>query len=111
MSNCCPLLAAPRTDEERANERGGNRDFLSSRRTCLYKPYHIISFRSLTLIIADRGDRGPMPIRDEMPLPTRPPYTAFIGNLAFDLTDTELETFFAPHRVRTWLVRFSDPRI
>lgn len=35
-----------------------------------------------------------------MPLPTRPPYTAFIGNLAFDLTEGELGSFFSPHEVR-----------
>ncbi|EEB94179.1 hypothetical protein MPER_07050 [Moniliophthora perniciosa FA553] len=28
-------------------------------------------------------------------LPTQPPYTAFVGNLAFDLTEAELEDFFA----------------
>jgi translation initiation factor 4B len=29
-----------------------------------------------------------------LPLPTQPPYTAFVGNLAFDLTEHDLETFF-----------------
>ncbi|OCH94894.1 hypothetical protein OBBRIDRAFT_788892 [Obba rivulosa] len=34
------------------------------------------------------------PPREDLPLPTEPPYTAFIGNLPFDLTETELEDFF-----------------
>jgi hypothetical protein len=34
------------------------------------------------------------PPREDLPLPTRPPYTAFIGNLAFDLTELDLENFF-----------------
>ncbi|TDL25479.1 hypothetical protein BD410DRAFT_784469 [Rickenella mellea] len=74
-----PTAPAPRTDEERANDRSfggrGDRDFLSS-----------------------RPDRVAGPPREEIPLPTQPPYTAFIGNLAFDLTESELEAFFAPHK-------------
>jgi RNA recognition motif-containing protein len=66
-----PNAPAPRTDEERANDRHGRRDdFLSS-----------------------RPDRG-LPPREDLPLPTQPPYTAFVGNLAFDLTEMELEEFF-----------------
>ncbi|KAF8622570.1 hypothetical protein AX15_006918 [Amanita polypyramis BW_CC] len=34
------------------------------------------------------------PPREDIPLPSRPPYTAFIGNLAFDLTENELQSFF-----------------
>jgi len=44
---------------------------------------------------ADRGATQ----RDDVPLPTQPPYTAFIGNLAFDLTEMELEDFFSPLKV------------
>jgi RNA recognition motif-containing protein len=66
-----PNAPAPRTDEERANDRHGRRDdFLTS-----------------------RPDRG-LPPREDLPLPTQPPYTAFVGNLAFDLTEMELEEFF-----------------
>ncbi len=32
--------------------------------------------------------------RDDVPLPTNPPYTAFIGNLPFDITEGEMEEFF-----------------
>lgn len=40
------------------------------------------------------ADRGPLVHREDLPLPTEPPYTAFVGNLAFDLTDMDLEEFF-----------------
>lgn len=43
------------------------------------------------------ADRPP---REDLPLPTSPPYTAFIGNLAFDVTESEMETFFGGHEVR-----------
>lgn len=45
------------------------------------------------------ADRGVGPLREDLPLPTQPPYTAFIGNLAFDLTEIDLEEFFAGHKV------------
>jgi len=37
--------------------------------------------------------------REDLPLPTNPPYTAFIGNLAFDLSEMELEDFFSSTKV------------
>ena len=33
-------------------------------------------------------------MREDLPLPTEPPFTAFVGNLAFDITESELEEFF-----------------
>ncbi|PFH45254.1 hypothetical protein AMATHDRAFT_71907 [Amanita thiersii Skay4041] len=47
-----------------------------------------------------RHDR-PGPPREDIPLPTRPPYTAFIGNLAFDLTEEELESFFSSFKTKS----------
>lgn len=57
----------------------------------------------------DRGDRERMnesdrsydrgPPRQELPLPTAPPYTAFVGNLSFDVREPEVEDFFAPSKV------------
>jgi hypothetical protein len=44
-------------------------------------------------VLADR------PPREDLPLPTNPPYTAFIGNLAFDVTESEMATFFDTHEV------------
>ncbi|KAG5642059.1 hypothetical protein DXG03_003730 [Asterophora parasitica] len=49
--------------------------------------------------LSSRPDRSGPP-RDDVPLPTQPPYTAFVGNLAFDLTESELEDFFSPWKVR-----------
>ncbi|KZV77275.1 RNA-binding domain-containing protein [Peniophora sp. CONT] len=44
---------------------------------------------------SSRGDRGGgFPPREDLPLPTSPPYTAFVGNMAFDLTEQDLESFF-----------------
>ncbi|KAG8971445.1 hypothetical protein FRC05_011018 [Tulasnella sp. 425] len=34
------------------------------------------------------------PPREELPLPTKPPYTAFVGNLAFDISERDVEDFF-----------------
>jgi hypothetical protein len=50
------------------------------------------------LIHYDTADRGSLPSKD-IPLPTQPPYTAFIGNLAFDLTEIEIEEFFGSTKV------------
>ncbi|CAK5268591.1 unnamed protein product [Mycena citricolor] len=77
-----PSAPAVRTDEEnaRGNDRYGRRDdFLSSR--------------------PDRVAAGPP--RDDLPLPTQPPYTAFVGNLSFDLTEGELEEFFGSPRTKS----------
>ncbi|KAF8953280.1 hypothetical protein BDZ97DRAFT_1743913, partial [Flammula alnicola] len=69
-----PNAPAARIDEEQTGDRFGRRgdDYLSS-----------------------RPDRQSGPPREDIPLPTQPPYTAFVGNLAFDLTEAELEQFFS----------------
>ncbi|KAI0762040.1 hypothetical protein BC629DRAFT_1294352 [Irpex lacteus] len=72
-----PTAPAARTDDDRS--RPGERrrdDYLSS-----------------------RPDRGPP--REDLPLPTEPPYTAFVGNLAFDLTEQEIEDFFSGHQLKS----------
>jgi RNA recognition motif-containing protein len=51
---------------------------------------------SHTLLTADR-QLGPP--REDIPIPTQPPYTAFVGNLAFDLTENELVQFFSGIKV------------
>ncbi|KIY68816.1 RNA-binding domain-containing protein [Cylindrobasidium torrendii FP15055 ss-10] len=45
--------------------------------------------------MSSRPDRQGFPPREDLPLPTGPPYTAFIGNLAFDLGESELDEFFS----------------
>ncbi|KAN0064965.1 Eukaryotic translation initiation factor 4B [Thecaphora frezii] len=81
-----PTISAPR---ESSYRRGG--DYLSS--------------------VPDRVDRDRMgpssferpersyPPREEVPLPTKPPFTAFIGNLSYDVTEGEIEDYFAPAKV------------
>lgn len=46
------------------------------------------------------ADRQSGPPREDIPIPTQPPYTAFVGNLAFDLTENELEQFFSGIKVK-----------
>ncbi|KAF8594828.1 hypothetical protein BDV93DRAFT_529064 [Ceratobasidium sp. AG-I] len=49
-----------------------------------------------------RGDRGPSgPPREDLPLPTAPPYTVFVGNLAFDIVEDELAALFAPESLKS----------
>ncbi|KAF7312164.1 Translation initiation factor 4B [Mycena indigotica] len=76
-----PSAPAPRPDDDQAhgNDRYNRRDdFLST-----------------------RPDRQAGPPREDLPLPTQPPYTVFIGNLAFDLTDIELGDFFGSDKIKS----------
>ncbi|KAF9243569.1 hypothetical protein BU15DRAFT_86502 [Melanogaster broomeanus] len=50
---------------------------------------------------SSRPDRSFAPPREDLPLPTQPPFTAFVGNLAFDITESELESFFSPHKTKS----------
>jgi len=73
-----PTAPAARTGDEQS--RGGDRrrdDFMSS-----------------------RPDRSGPP-REDLPLPTEPPYTAFVGNLVFDLTELDLEEFFGADKTKS----------
>ena len=38
-------------------------------------------------------DRPRFGDREQLPLPDKPPYTAHLGNLAFDVTQTDVENF------------------
>jgi translation initiation factor 4B len=39
-------------------------------------------------------DRG-YAVREQLPLPSKPPYTAHLGNLSFDATEGDITDFFA----------------
>lgn len=54
----------------------------------------------------DIADRQSGPPREDVPIPNQPPYTAFVGNLAFDLTETELGEFFSGIKVCYDLIGF-----
>ncbi|KAF2746132.1 RNA-binding domain-containing protein [Sporormia fimetaria CBS 119925] len=44
----------------------------------------------------ERNDRGfAIQPREELPLPSRPPYTAHLGNLSFDATEGDVTDFFS----------------
>ena len=45
----------------------------------------------LKLLDSEGDSRTPRPV---VPLPSQPPYTAHVGNLAFDLTEGEIENYF-----------------
>ena len=42
-------------------------------------------------------DRAP---RMDIPIPDRPPYTAFVGQLSWEATEGDIADYFAPHKVR-----------
>ncbi|EMC98083.1 hypothetical protein BAUCODRAFT_22920 [Baudoinia panamericana UAMH 10762] len=44
-------------------------------------------------------DRPRYPEREQLPLPTRPPYTAHLGNLAYDISQSQVEDFLAECQV------------
>ncbi|KAG2145224.1 hypothetical protein DEU56DRAFT_870292 [Suillus clintonianus] len=76
-----PSAPSIRTDDDRARQgdRFGRRDDFSSSRP-------------------DRSFASP---REDLPLPTQPPYTAYVANLSFDITEGELESFFGPHQTKS----------
>lgn len=47
--------------------------------------------RSSSVLAADRQSGPP---REDLPLPTEPPFMAFVGNLPFDITEGDLQEFF-----------------
>lgn len=40
------------------------------------------------------ADRPRFSEREQLPLPSKPPYTAHLGNLTYEVTSTDIETFF-----------------
>ncbi|GAK67456.1 translation initiation factor 4b [Moesziomyces antarcticus] len=77
-----PIASAPRDNSYR---RGG--DYLAS------MPDRVDRDRGF-----ERPERS-YPPRDELPLPDKPPFTAFVGNLSFDVVDADVENFFAPSQL------------
>lgn len=64
---------------------------------------------SINWVCKCQEDRHAFPPREDLPLPTQPPYTAFVGNLAFDLTEHDLESFFDGLKVRFVSTAGNDP--
>ena len=40
-------------------------------------------------------DRGGYSVREQLPLPTKPPYTVHLGNMSFDATEGDISDFFS----------------
>lgn len=76
-----PISSAPRDSSYR---RGG--DYLST------VPDRVDRDRGF-----ERPERS-YPPREELPLPDKPPFTAFVGNLSFDVMEADVEDFFAPSK-------------
>ncbi|SAM86214.1 related to TIF3-translation initiation factor eIF-4B [Ustilago bromivora] len=77
-----PISSAPR---ESSYRRGG--DFLSG------VPDRVNRDRGF-----ERSDRS-YPPREELPLPDKPPFTAFVGNLSFDVMEADVQEFFVPAKI------------
>lgn len=39
-------------------------------------------------------ERGGYSVREQLPLPTKPPYTVHLGNMSFDATEGDIQQFF-----------------
>ncbi|CAE6352488.1 unnamed protein product [Rhizoctonia solani] len=48
-----------------------------------------------------RPDRPQVAPREDLPLPSAPPFIAYVGNLSFDLVDDDLAQFFAPESLKS----------
>lgn len=52
-------------------------------------PLHA-SFKALTESLAERG----YSVREQLPLPSKPPFTVHLGNVSFDSTEGDIHDFF-----------------
>ncbi|KAG8864877.1 hypothetical protein FRB96_003463 [Tulasnella sp. 330] len=86
-----PSAPAVRTDEDRS--RG--RDF-SQRGVGFNDDYS--------------GRESRYPQREELPLPTAPPYTAYVGNLAFDIREDDVEEFFGTKLKSVKIIKDKDEK-
>ncbi|KAI0714400.1 hypothetical protein C8T65DRAFT_148566 [Cerioporus squamosus] len=50
--------------------------------------------------LSSRPDRMAS-MREDLPLPTAPPYTAFVGNLAFDISELDIDEFFGTGKTKS----------
>lgn len=42
----------------------------------------------------DATEKGGYSVREQLPLPTKPPYTVHLGNMSFDATEGDIQEFF-----------------
>lgn len=50
---------------------------------------------SVAIALTPSADRGGYSVREQLPLPSKPPYTVHLGNMSFDATEGDVEDFFA----------------
>lgn len=50
---------------------------------------------SVAIALTYSADRGGYSVREQLPLPSKPPYTVHLGNMSFDATEGDVEDFFA----------------
>lgn len=50
-------------------------------------------------MLTHRSDRPGYAVREQLPLPDKPPYTAHLGNLAYDITQVDIEGFLSDCQV------------
>jgi RNA recognition motif-containing protein len=87
-----------KTDEDRYRDRDNRRDFprdrdYPSRGTS-------IGLYTKVLIPTVTCSETGYPPREELPLPNKPPYIAFVGNLAFDIYDGAIAEYFSPSPIK-----------
>lgn len=58
-----------------------------------FPPFSVILF-PLTL-----SDRGGYSVREQLPLPSKPPYTVHLGNMSFDATEGDVQDLFVDCQV------------
>ncbi|KAF8340748.1 uncharacterized protein EI90DRAFT_3117287 [Cantharellus anzutake] len=76
-----PTAPTIKTDEDRARDREGRRGGDYGGRERDFPPRYY-------------------PPREELPLPTKPPYVAFVGNLAFDIHEEIIAEYFSPNVIK-----------
>ena len=58
-----------------------------------------------------RTDRPRFAEREQLPLPSKPPYTAHLGNLTYDVTQSDIEGFFASQGSEVTSVRIVEDKV
>jgi len=69
----------------------------------------ILGFKKAFWLTTSTERRDAYPPREQLPLPTQPPYTAHIANLSFDATQGDVNDFFRECQVTN--VRIVEDRL
>ena len=58
-------------------------------------PKYSIFRRKTATELTGLTDRSGYSVREQLPLPTKPPFTVHLGNMSFDATEGDIQDFFA----------------